>query len=120
MLKAYPVDYGADGQPLVDAFAMQTDNYKNLGAFIAMPIAWIIERRFIKFSVDGSTKTRIIRGVIGTAIVGVLYVVALPAVLNMFLDDHWAHFVKYFILVFLVLVIYPALFTVFERSLKNL
>ncbi len=61
LLKSYPVDYDAAGKVIVDPSKMSVDAFKNAGMGMGFIIGWFLERRFIKFSVEGKWYIRIIR-----------------------------------------------------------
>lgn len=60
-LKGYPVDYDAAGNVIVDPNKMSVDAFKNAGMGLGFIIGWFLERRFIKFSVEGKWYIRVIR-----------------------------------------------------------
>lgn len=60
-LKGYPVDYDDAGKVIVDPQKMSVDAFKNAGMGLGFIIGWFLERRFIKFSVEGKRYMRIIR-----------------------------------------------------------
>ena len=83
-LKPYPVQYAADGSLLVDPVDMQMDVYRAVGAYAGFILGWIIERRAINFSVEGTLPQKILRAVVCLAIVALLYFLVLPYVLGNF------------------------------------
>ena len=66
-LKPYPVDLNADGSMLVDPGKMIEDCYVTAGCMFGFFAGWILERRFVNFSVDISTKKKVLRAVLGGA-----------------------------------------------------
>lgn len=60
-VKSYPVDYDAAGEMIVDPKKMSADAFKNAGMGLGFILGWFLERRFIKFTTDGSRSVRIIR-----------------------------------------------------------
>ena len=106
--KGYPTDYTATGQLMVDPYDMQTDCFRAFGALMGLLVAWVIERRFINFSNDGTIAQRVIRGVVGAVLVLILYVGILPAALGG-LDLHLHKFLEYFLLLIFAAAVYPAL-----------
>lgn len=60
-VKSYPVDYDAAGEMIVDPKKMSVDSFKNAGMGLGFIIGWFLERRFIKFDVEGSIPMKVIR-----------------------------------------------------------
>ena len=60
-VKSYPVDYDAAGNVIVEPSKMAADSYKNAGMGLGFFLGWFVERRFIKFSVEGSLLSRVVR-----------------------------------------------------------
>lgn len=97
----------------VDAIAMQVDCFKASGITTGLVAGWFFERRFVKFSMDATTRQRVFRSIFGVALTLGLYEV-LKLVLSP-LDERLMEFLvkalTYFIAVFLV----PFLFQRFEH-----
>ena len=115
-LKSYPIDYDALGNVLVDPQTMVQDCYKIFGGLFGISIAWPLERHFIKFSVDGSAKERIIRCIVGLALLGATIAFG-KFVLPLAIGQGAARFAEYALLVLVAVAGYPALFTWFEARL---
>lgn len=116
-LKAYPVDFLEDGKILVDPYHMITGCYTSCGLLSGALIAWIIERRFIKFEVEGSILCKIIRAIAGSLIILCMQI-SLTDILS-FMGEHWSHLVKYFLMAVVALAVYPAAFKLFENMIKK-
>lgn len=114
-LKPYPLEYAADGSLLVDPFAMKTDCFKNMGGLMAMSIAWPLERRLIRFSEGGSLPVRIARGAVGALLVAVLYMWLFPVLLKPLLGVQVYAFLRYFVLIIMLVAVYPACFKAVEQ-----
>lgn len=112
-LKKYETVYNSDGSLLVDPYKMLSDCYTSLGTAVGFFTGWWLERHFIKFSMDVDKKTKIIRGVIG-AIIGLSIQFVIGPMFK-FAGDHWYHFIKYFLLFFVVMYLYPLCYTKFEN-----
>ena len=114
MFKPYPLDY-VEGQLLVDPVTMQKGSFEAAGICAGLVIAWVLERRFVGFSTDGiATKTRVLRGVIGVAIVGITYVgtdVAFKAIM----PYNWAKLSALFLVVLMAVFVAPLLFNKLEN-----
>lgn len=105
--KGYLMDYNAAGQLLVDSWEMQTDCFKAAGAFMGLCLAWIVERRFIKFDTQGSVGVRVVRGMVGCVILGAFYLGIMPWAFAG-LDGHVAAYLDNFLLILLAVAGYPA------------
>lgn len=65
-LKTYPMNYDLDGSLIVDPSKMSIDSYKNAGMGLGLYIGWLLERRFIHFSTDGTWQEKASRFIICT------------------------------------------------------
>ena len=117
-LKSHPVDYLPDGSILVDPEKMKTDCFRMCGVAYGFLGGWLIERRFIKFGTDISFWNKVLRFVIGFAIVLPLYAVVFPIILSP-IGEHFGKMLKYFFTFLIITAGYPALFTVFEKHIKT-
>ncbi len=77
-LKSYPVDYNAAGEMIVDPAKMSVDSFKNAGMGLGFIIGWFLERRLIKFSVEGKWYVRVIRFAICIGVYFLLKDLAVP------------------------------------------
>lgn len=68
-VKPYPMDYDASGELLVDPVKMAYDSYKNAGWALGFFIGWLIERRFVNFSVEGTMQQRFARAICGLPVI---------------------------------------------------
>ncbi|MCR5717146.1 MAG: phosphatase PAP2 family protein [Lachnospiraceae bacterium] len=108
-LKPYPLDY-ADGKLLVDPEAMQLDFFKSAGVVSGILVAWFLERRTLSFTVDGTRAQKILRFVIGMAVL--LAVNALIHVITgATLSENPAGFINRFVPMFLGIYLIPLCFT---------
>lgn len=78
--KSYPMDYDSAGKIIVDPAKMVLDSYKNLGYCFGILLGWIIEKRFINFSVEGTAQQRIMRFIICFALFQILVLIINPAI----------------------------------------
>lgn len=67
--KSYPVDI-VDGKVLVDPATMTVNSFKDPGSFFGFVSGWFLERRFVKFSTDGTPMEKVMRSLVG----GLLYI----------------------------------------------
>ena len=108
-VKPYPMDVLPDGTLLVDPWDMVTDCYKAAGAMMGFCLGWVLERHFVGFDAKGAGKARVIRGVVGVALLLAVQK-GLKAAGNLLLDAHWLGFAEMFGLMLFAIVLYPALF----------
>ena len=108
-VKPYPMDVLPDGTLLVDPWDMVTDCYKAAGAMMGFCLGWVLERHFVGFDAKGAGKARMIRGVVGVALLLAVRK-GLKAAGNLLLDAHWLGFAEMFGLMLFAIVLYPALF----------
>ncbi|MDO4547738.1 MAG: phosphatase PAP2 family protein [Clostridia bacterium] len=116
-VKSYPMDYAASGELLVDPEEMKNDVFVTVGITAGFFAGWLIERRFIKYSVSGTLITRIIRVAIGFAILMALLKTLGPSLA--FLGMEMANIVTYAALILFATVLYPIVFTKAERIIKS-
>ncbi len=114
-VKSYPMDY-ANGELLVDPNKMMKDGFKDAGRFLGVTIAWFIERRFVKFSLDVSAIQKVTRCCVGVLLI-ILYENALMPALTEMVSSSWISFILTFFELIVLMVIYPLCFSKIE-SLK--
>lgn len=78
--KSYPMDYNKAGKLLVDPAKMVLDFYKNIGFASGVFIGWLLERRFVQFSVEGSVNQKILRFIICYFLFHLLNLVLVPMI----------------------------------------
>lgn len=116
MLKSYPLDYNADGSLVVDPAKMKNDFFSGAGSFLAILWGWVIEKRFVKFKTEGSVPVRILRAVIGSVCIGLIFA-GTSAVLKPLIPSLYVYYtIKYFLLYFVVIAAYPAAFGAVQRK----
>ena len=104
-VKPYPMDY-VDGKLLVDPVKMTEDAFGDIGGFLALIIAYYIERNYIKFKETGLNFKGIILNVIGLLILSWLIYSLKPIMVGMF-GNHWGLLVRRVIIMFFIVVIWP-------------
>ena len=87
-------------------YAHSADFIKGMGTFLGFALGIYVEKKYVNFSVEGKSINKILRVVIGLAIL-ILFKVGLKAV---FPNKLVFHFLRYFIIVFFGIGIYPAIF----------
>ncbi|MEG1431581.1 phosphatase PAP2 family protein [Eubacterium sp.] len=113
--KSYPVNY-VDGQLLVDPRVMIRDVFADVGLAVGAVCGWLLERRFVNFKVEAPWNKRIIRYLIGAAVV-IFWKTAMTAFIKMGLGDHVGILVSNIILMLFIFVGYPLIFKkIFKRE----
>jgi hypothetical protein len=108
-LKPYPMDY-VDGALLVDPNVMKRDCYEGVGAFFGMFLGWYCERRWVDFEIgEISMAERVLRGVIGLVLVGVMFF-GFDMVAKAVLDPAWAKLTSRLVATFFAMFVVPLLF----------
>ena len=117
VFKKYPVDYDAEGKILVEPFKMKTGCFSAYGMFVGAVSAWWLERHFVKFSTDVSVKEKIIRSVAGVVIFLVMNYTLAPVLKC--LGTQAEHLAKNFLLMFVIIYVYPLIFNSVSNRLKK-
>ena len=112
LTKGYPMDYDSAGKLIVDPAVLTLGSFYNTGLISAILISWPIERRFIKFSDEGTTEIKIIRFLCGFLGIGFISTVIIPLIGS---STALANFSGMFILGLFVMLIYPALIGFFQK-----
>ena len=103
--KAYPMDYDSAGKLIVDPAKMALESFKNAGFSIGILLSWVIERRFINFSTEGSVDSKIARIIGGLIGLELLYYVIGPNI-TLF-SKQISSFIVFFIFPVYLIVIVP-------------
>ena len=112
--KAYPMDYDAAGKLIVDPAKMALESFKNAGFSIGILLSWVIERRFINFSTEGSVDSKIARIIAGLIGLELLYYVIGPNIAPL-LGKQVGSFVVYFIFPVYFIAIMPFFIKFFQK-----
>lgn len=113
-VKNYPLYPDSNGNLFDNSYDLTTDCFTACGITLGFLIGWVLERRFVKFEVSGTKKQLILRSVFGVLIFGALYLGG--SVAFSFMGDHCSHLVKYFLIMFVVIFVYPAIFWKIENK----
>lgn len=87
-------------------FAKSPDFIQGMGTYLGFILGVIVEKRYINFSVDGSLTNKILRVVIGIAILLIIK----SGLKVIFPNQLIYHFIRYTIVTFVGIGVYPALF----------
>ncbi len=93
---------GAGNVLELDNYALSMDLWASMGLCSGWIISWIIERRFIDFSIEGSAKEKLVRAIIGVVIFGLFYMVLSGPMTAWIPNAHAAKFFKRFVSVVIV------------------
>lgn len=115
LFKPYPMEYDANGQLLADPMLMRADAFGSAGIVMGILIGWLLERRFIRFSVEGTVCRRILRAVIGVAIFVLLYSVILKKLVAG-IDPGLGKFIRYFVSMLAGIAGYPAVIKQIQKK----
>ena len=87
-------------------FARTADYFKALGAYLGFVLAMYIEKKYVNFSVEGNLCNKILRVVIGLAILLIMK----SGLKILFPNQLIFHFIRYMCITFFGMGIYPMLF----------
>ena len=87
-------------------FARTADYFKALGAYLGFVLAMYIEKKYVNFSVEGNLCNKILRVVIGLAILLIMK----SGLKILFPNQMIFHFIRYMCITFFGMGIYPMLF----------
>lgn len=112
-LKSYPMDYDAEGMLLVDPARMIRDTFSSAGMMLGFAIGWLCQRRYIRFERKGSIPLRILRAVVGCAII--LGMELLKAPLVNLMGDLWGRLTLVTLEFLFILAGYPLCIRAVQR-----
>ena len=101
---------------LVDPKTMVLDLYKNIGYIIGIFLGWIIERRFIKFSTDGTTNQKILRFLVCFIIMQLMLNVICPQIKASGLSKEISEPIIAFLKTFYILGIAPIFIKLMQKA----
>lgn len=113
--KPYPKNSGEGSMNIYNPWKMMKDCYTACGIVTGGFLGWKLERRYVKFTNEGTKKQLILRGVIGVLSFGIIYVLG-GVITKALIPEHFDHLVKYFILFFYTMFIYPLIFSKLEKK----
>ena len=116
-LKSYPMDY-VDGELLVDPKKMTVDGFKDPGRFYGIVLGWFLERRFVKFRVEGTAAQKTARALVGGLLTVFWWnVIANP--IGSAAGIGIVHFITQASTPLLFMTLYPLLFTRIEKRAEE-
>ena len=105
--KPYPMDY-VDGVLLVDPVKMQDTAFMGLGFMSGFVIGWFIDRRFVQFDNSGALFKKILFGILGIAVFGVIYLGLHKVIAG--LPNIWRHFIEMTFIMMFIIGLWPIVF----------
>ena len=97
---------------------MVLDLYKNIGYIFGIFLGWIIERRFINFSTDGTVNQKILRFLICFVLMQVMLNVFCPMIKKSLAEVYSAPIIS-FLKTFYIICIAPIIIKVMQRIETN-
>lgn len=91
-------------------FGLSEDYVKTLGMFFGFIIGNLFEKKFVKYDLDTKLSKRILRWILGVAFIALLYF----TMKIIFPDNLGTDFIRYALLIFLTLGVYPLSFKVIK------
>lgn len=117
-LKSYPMDY-VDGKLLVDPAKMILNSWGAGGEILGLGFGWYLERRYVKFSVDGSREEKIGRILVGGLLLAMIFYMG-DAFFGLVLSQDIARFCARFLMTIYVIFLHPLWFSRVECVKKSL
>ena len=117
-LKAYPMDYDANGALLVNPSKMMNDCFKACGAFLGLLTGSFVERHYIHYEIPEGSKNLPILGFAGFMIAFAWKEYFAPATLVAALGGHWGNLVARFLLWFFVVAVWPVFIRKWAKAEK--
>lgn len=108
LYKNYPINYDAAGNILVDPEKMMKDGFFAIGMWSGFIIGWFIEKYYVNFSMEKPVWVLILRGIIGV-VTSYYLMVFISNFTRDVMDPCWCNLTIWFIMMFYVTAIYPAL-----------
>ena len=111
LTKSYPLDYDAAGKLIVDPAVLTLDTFRNAGTAVGAFLSWPIERRFIKFTTEGTLETKVIRFICG--FIGLEFIITV--IFPLIGESAVGCFSQNFVLGLFIILIYPAIIKFFQN-----
>lgn len=118
LLKAYPMDYDAAGELIVDPAAMRVDSFAAAGAWVGFLLGWMIQRRYIDFTTEVGGAVRIFRFVTGAAVLVIIKAGGGSLLQSAGVGKIWAEFLQMLVLLLYCMAVHPLLFTAAEKKCR--
>ena len=112
-LKTSEVNKEIEKKAIVDPKTMVLDLYKNIGYIFGIFLGWILERRFINFSTDGTVNQKILRFLICFILMQVMLNVFCPMIKKALVEEYSAPIIS-FLKTFYIICIAPAIIKIMQ------
>ena len=117
-IKTSEVNKEISKNAIVDPKEMVLDLYKNIGYIFGIFLGWIIERRFIKFSTDGTTSQKILRFLVCFSLMQVMLNIICP-LFKIHLEKVYSEPIIAFLKTFYVICIAPLIIKLMKTVTDN-
>ena len=117
-IKTSEVNKEISKNAIVDPKEMVLDLYKNIGYIFGIFLGWIIERRFIKFSTDGTTSQKILRFLVCFSLMQVMLNIICP-LFKIHLEKVYSEPIIAFLKTFYVICIAPLIIKLMKTATDN-
>ncbi len=114
-LKINDITENIEKNAIVNPKDMVLDLYKNIGYIIGIFLGWIIERKFIKFSTEGTTNQKILRFIVCFFLMQVMLNVLFP-ILKQSLKNEYSEPMIAFLKTFYILGIAPIIIKIMQNK----
>ncbi len=117
--RVLPEAFDLAGNPIaLDPYAQTTDLWASLGMCAGIVVGWLAERRLVPFAEGGSTKAKVLRGLVALVVFALMYLVVASLLTSWIADVHAAKFCKRFIAFAGTMVVVP-LFVRWQHGVKE-
>ena len=117
-LKNYHTALDAEGKLIVDPQKMVKDGFLGIGVWLGFNLGWFIEKHYVDFSTDCSTKCKIIRAIVGVATTYLVYY-KLGSLYYDFLPNYYARMCQWTSMMLYIIAIYPLIFKSVEKLISR-
>lgn len=117
-LRITEVNKDLEKKAIVSPQSMVLDLYKNIGYIVGIFLGWIIERRFIKFTTDGTTNEKILRYLVCFILMQVMLQIICP-IIKVRLDKIYSVPIISFLKTFYILGIAPIIIKIMQKKIEN-
>lgn len=116
LIKSYPMDYDAAGKLIVDPAYVTLGSFYSSGLVAGFLVSWPLERRFIKFSHEGTNETKVVRFICGVIGIGLIEKVIIPIIGS---STPLQNFSGMFLIGVFVMLVYPAIIKFFQNRAES-
>ncbi len=117
-LRIAEVNKDLEKKAIVSPQSMVLDLYKNIGYIVGIFLGWIIEKRFVKFSTDGTTSQKILRFLVCFILMQVVFQIICPLI-KVRLDKIYSTPIISFLKTFYILGIAPIIIKFMQKRIDK-